>query len=157
MGGGICIVKACEDVRIKALATWASIGECKTPWTNWSAERMKQWQSDGVAYIMNSRTKQNMPLNYQLAENYFSNAERLDIKKAFSHLQIPVLLCHGTSDEAVPVETAFELQACNQSAEIFIVDSDHVFGRKHPATEEALPKAMQQVVDRTIRFFEQNS
>jgi dienelactone hydrolase len=32
MGGGISIIKAAEDSRVKALVTWASISECKTPW-----------------------------------------------------------------------------------------------------------------------------
>ena len=153
MGGGICILKAAEDDRIKALATWASIGECKTPWTNWSKDKIDQWKKDGVAYIMNSRTKQNMPLNYQLYENYQNNAERLDIKKAMKGLSIPVFICHGEKDEAVPVETAFDLQEQNPSATVFIVDSDHVFGRKHPATSDQLPGATQQVVDATINFF----
>lgn len=153
MGGGISILKAHEDDRIKALATWASIGECKTPWGTWSQEKLQKWKTDGVAYVANSRTKQDMPLHYQLYENYINNQQRLDIKVAVRNLNMPVLLCHGKNDEAVPVEVGYELHSINPATELFIVDSDHVFGRKHPWNEKTLPAAMQQVLDKTIEFF----
>ncbi len=47
MGGGISIIKTAEDDRIKALATWASISQCKTPWANWPAEKINIWQREG--------------------------------------------------------------------------------------------------------------
>lgn len=134
-GGGIVILKAYEDKRVKAITTWASVSEAKTPWGSWSEEKMGEWKQTGVQYYLNSRTKQQMPLYYQLHEDYINNTERLDIIKAMSNLTIPVLICHGTKDEAVPVAKAQQLKEANPSAEIFLVESDHVFGRKHPWTE----------------------
>lgn len=118
---------------------------------------MKEWKETGVQYYLNSRTRQQMPLYYQLFEDYQHNADLLNIKKAISSLHIPILLCHGTKDEAVPVAKAYELKEANPSAELFLIDSDHVFGRKHPWTEKDLPGTMQQVVDKTIQFFKQPS
>jgi len=152
-GGGIVIIKAAEEKRVKAIATWASVAECKTPWSTWSAEKINAWKNSGVEYYFNGRTKQQMPLYYQLHEDYFNNSERLNIQKAISNLQIPVLICHGTKDEAVTVAKAHLLKTAKPSAELFLVESDHVFGRKHPWTENNLPEAMQLVVDKTIRFF----
>jgi predicted dienelactone hydrolase len=157
LGGGIVLLKASEDFRVKAVSGWASISECKTPWGNWPEEKMKQWQQDGVAYITNSRTKQDMPLKFQLYENFRLNKERLDIQKAIKNLSIPVLICHGSSDTSVPVEKAHNLKSWQPSAELFIVASDHVFGRKHPWTEDHLPEAMQSVVNETIRFFKKSA
>jgi uncharacterized protein len=153
MGGGIVILKAAEDSRIKKIATWASINECKTPWGSWSDEKIKEWERTGIAHVANSRTKQNMPLRFQLYLDYQQNKERLDIKKAIGSLKIPVLLCHGTRDEAVPFEKAERLKSWQPSAELFAVESDHVFGRKHPWESENLPEPMQRVVDKTIEFF----
>jgi uncharacterized protein len=156
-GGGVVIIKAAEDARVKAITTWASVSEAKTPWGSWSDNKMKEWKATGVQYYLNGRTNQQMPIYYQLYEDHCNNAERLNIIKAISSLRIPVLICHGTKDEAVPVEKAGELQQAQPSAALFLVSSDHVFGRKHPWTEENLPTAMQEVVDRTISFFQQQS
>lgn len=157
MGGGIVLLKAAEDPRVKGVATWASISECKTPWGSWTAERLEEWKRTGVQYVTNSRTRQEMPLYYQLYEDYQNNKDRLDIKAAVQRLTVPLLICHGTHDEAVSIINAYELHKTAKGAELFEVDSDHVFGRKHPWTEEALPQAMQQVVDATIRFFKKIS
>lgn len=153
MGGGIVLIKGAEDPRVKGVATWASISECKTPWGSWDAARLEEWKRTGVQYVTNSRTHQELPLYYQLYEDYEAHKERLDIKAAVKRLTVPLLVCHGTHDEAVSIINAYELHTAAREAELFEVDSDHVFGRKHPWTEATLPAAMQQVVERTIEFF----
>ncbi len=153
LGGGITIIKASEDARIKALVTWASIAECQTPWTNWPEARMKEWKETGVQYVANSRTNQQMPLGYQLYEDYATHQEKLSIEQAVKQLSIPILLCHGTEDPAVPVQKAYQLQQWQPVASLFTVASDHVFGRRHPWPEQALPEPMQQVVDKSIEFY----
>jgi dienelactone hydrolase len=155
MGGGIVLVKALEDKRIQGVATWASVGALTTPWGKWSPEKMEQWLEKGVEYIKNGRTGQDMPLNYQLYEDFEINKERLDVENAIRKIRVPILLCHGTHDEAVPVETAARLASMNEGAITFILDSDHVFGRKHPWKVDYLPEATQHIVERTIEFFGQ--
>jgi hypothetical protein len=97
-----------------------------------------------------------MPLLYQLFEDYKQNEDRLDIKKAISGLKIPILICHGNSDPAVPVEAAFQLKQWQPNARLFIVESDHVFGRKHPWAGDNLPAAMDEVINATLRFASNN-
>lgn len=152
MGGGISILQSAKDVRVKKLITWAGISECKTPWGSWPANRMKEWIETGVQYYANSRTKQQMPMYYQLYEDYILNEEKLDIQKAIKSLQIPILICHGTIDTAVPVEKAYELQNWQPGATLFTVESDHVFGRSHPWTSNELPTAMEEVVKASLQF-----
>ena len=152
LGGGISILQAAGDTRVKKLITWAGISECTTPWGTWSEEKMKQWKEDGVQYYTNSRTQQQMPLFYQLYEDYCANKERLDISRAIKSLTIPVLICHGELDSAVPVEKAYQLKAWQPAAAIFTVESDHVFGRKHPWTEPGLPAAMEAVLTASLQF-----
>ncbi len=152
MGGGIAILHAAADSRIKKLITWAAISECKTPWGNWPPEKMQEWENTGVQYYANSRTKQQMPLYYQLYLDYIQNESGFNIQKAISSLHIPILICHGTLDLAVPVEKAYQLKAWQPEAELFTIETDHVFGRKHPWTEEALPEAMGQVLEEVFRF-----
>ena len=152
MGGGIATLYAAKDTRIKKLITWAGISECKTPWTNWSTEQLKEWKSSGVAYYLNGRTKQNMPLYYQLHQDYLDNAAALNIETAMRSLTIPVMICQGTLDSAVPIEKAYDLHSWQPAAVFFTMESDHVFGRTHPWLQTELPKAMQTVVNKTLNF-----
>lgn len=152
-GGGMALLKASEDSRVKKVATWASINVCKTPWGKWPQEKLDQWKEEGVQYLENKRTHQKLPLKYQLYLNYQHNKERLDIEKAVRSLQIPVLFCHGTEDDAIPITEAYKLHKWKPEAELFLVPSDHVFGRKHPWEEATLPIPMNEVLQETIRFF----
>lgn len=152
-GGGIAIITAAENREIRKLATWASLNENKTPWGSWSAERLLAWQKNTYEYYTNARTKQQMPLHYQLYENYQNNKERLDINRAIASLRIPILICHGSNDEAVPVTKAHQLKEWQPAAELFILPTDHVFGRTHPNTQEDIPEPMKLVLEKTIAFF----
>ena len=156
-GGGVVLLKGAEESQVRAIATWASVSQSKTLWGNWPEERISQWQTTGVEYYTNSRTKQQMPLYYQLYEDYQANPERLNIVAAVQRLTIPLLICHGTADEAVGVENAYKLREAAADAELFLVESDHVFGRRHPWTGTELPAPMQAVVNRTISFFQHQS
>ena len=152
MGGGVSILFAAEDIRVKKLVTWASVGECNTPWGNWPAEKMLEWQKTGVEYYFNGRTKQQMPLYYQLYEDYDQNRDRFNIWKAMGSLTIPMLICHGTADHSVPVQTAYKLKEWQPLATLFTLETDHVFGRKHPWTSAHLPKAMMDVIVESLAF-----
>ena len=152
MGGAIAILQAAKDKRIHKLITWASISECKTPWGSWPPEKMQEWKESGVQYYTNSRTKQQMPIYYQLYEDYVENREKLNVREAIKILDIPILICHGTLDNSVPVEKAFELRSWQPAAQLFTVESDHVFGRSHPWASNDLPPAMEAVLNVSLQF-----
>jgi len=156
MGGGICLLHTASDPRIKALATWASISHCSTPWTNWPPEKIQDWKQQGVAYIPNSRTGQQMPLKYQLYEDYQQHKAQLDILGAIARIQVPVLICHGRQDPSVPFSSALALKAAQENAALFALDTDHVFGRKHPYNAPELPIPMQEVLDKSLDFFKKS-
>jgi hypothetical protein len=67
---------------------------------------MEELKNRGVAYYTNARTNQQMPMYYQLYQDFINNAGRLNIKAAIERLEIPVLICHGTQDTSVAVEKA---------------------------------------------------
>jgi len=152
-GGGITLLKAAEDARVKAVTTWASVAECKTPWGSWPPEKLQAWRESGVEYIANSRTGQQLPLYYSLHQDFLQHAKRLDIERAVRGLRIPALFVHGTADTSVPVDRAHLLKSWNPDAETFFTDTDHVFGRKHPWGTQPLPDATVAVVERTTDFF----
>lgn len=156
-GGCMVLLKAAEDIRIKAVASWASPNACKTPWGSWDSAKMEQWEHTGVQYVTNGRTKQEMPLYYQLYQNYLEHEHRFDLEEAVRSIKIPLLICHGTEDPAVPVAHATDIHHWKPEAELFTLPTDHVFGRTHPWEENHLPEPTQQTVDKTISFFKKVS
>ncbi|GAA4301266.1 alpha/beta hydrolase family protein [Nibribacter koreensis] len=151
-GGGLVLLKAAEDERVSGVATWSAISTIDQ---RWPQEMMEEWKRTGVQYIMNARTGQQMPLYYQLYENYQANQQRLDILKSVEKLAIPVLIIHGEQDETLPLQMAHDLHAANPYAELFLVpEADHSFGGKHPYDEQELPAFAKAAADKTIEYFQ---
>ena len=150
-GGGLVLLKAAEDARVRAVATWAAINNINPGWTE---ELMLQWQQQGVYHVENSRTKQQLPLYYQIVEDYHANRLRLDIPHIVRRkLHKPLLVVHGDQDETVPVARAYELKSWKPNAELQILLAvTHNFGGAHPWTAKELPTAAKQAADTTVKF-----
>lgn len=149
-GGAVAVLKACEDTRIKKLVTWAAVPDLETFWTK---EFVKKWKEDGVQYITNARTKQEMPLNYQIVEDFEANSARFTIGSQLTKLKIPFLAIHGTEDETVPVEALLMFKSFYPDViRRKIEGAGHTFGGKHPWTEPVLPDHSKQMVKETITF-----
>ncbi len=150
-GGGIVILKAAEDTRVKKIVTWAAISDIESRFPK--GKELEEWQKNGVAYIQNARTKQQMPLYYSLYEDFEQNKQRLNIPQAEQKLAIPHLIIHGDNDEAVPVAEAEFLHRQNPSATLEILHgTGHTFDVKHPFDEKQLPEPAQYVLRKTVEF-----
>lgn len=138
-GGGIVILKASEDVRITKLITLAAVSDFKARFPK--GEELEQWRIDGVRYVLNGRTKQQMPHYYQFYINFIENESRLDISKAAKSIKIPFTIIHGDNDEAVNVSEAHKLKELNPLAQLKIIKGgNHTFGSYHPYEKEDLPR-----------------
>ena len=150
-GGGIAIIKASEDIRITKLITWASV--CDFAKRSATIGNLEQWKKDGVKYVLNGRTKQQMPHNYQFYEDFKANQDRLNIKTAISGLAIPTVIIHGVEDPSVSYSEAEQLHTWNNKTILHPVkNANHVFNAKHPWEEQNLPKALKQVIEKSIEF-----
>lgn len=152
-GGGISILKAAEDPRVKKLVTWASVSD----FLNRNKKlTIDTWHEKGVVYTFNARTKQQMPLYLQFYESLLAHKERLNIAKAAKGLNIPFLIVHGTQDEAVDLKDAEELhRACKHSELLVVGGAGHTFGVKHPFEELSFPEHAQFAIERSIAFFKE--
>jgi pimeloyl-ACP methyl ester carboxylesterase len=149
-GGGVAIIKAYEDNRIKRLITWASVGTLD--WM-FKPKMVEMWGLQGVHLIVNGRTKQDMPLYFQLFEDFKTNEERFSTETALRNFTKPHLILQGTNDPAIPVAAAELHKSWNKNARLVLInDADHVFGGNHPFTETLLPLHSQQLVAETIGF-----
>jgi len=150
-GGAHVILKANEDPRIKAVTSWAAVNNLAT-WH--SKEQIEQWKKVGRIFIHNSRTNQEMPLDFQLVENFIENKERLMVPEAVKNLKIPMLSIHGSDDPTVPVAAVKQIGSWNSNIKIEIIDgAGHTFGGTHPFDGKELPADLEKVIDLTIDFF----
>ncbi|MBK8489462.1 MAG: alpha/beta fold hydrolase [Saprospirales bacterium] len=155
-GGALSILFAAREPRIKALATWAAVSDLGFLWRD--KQVLEQWRQTGVHFISNARTRQQMPLYFQLYEDFQAHGEAYQVEPQLRRLQKPMLIVHGAADPGVPVAQAHQLKSWNPNAELAIIDgADHVFGGSHPFEGKELPAYAQILAEKTIAFFEKIS
>ena len=149
--GGIVTIKAEEDNRIKKVISLA--GVCDFGSRSSTIGNLEQWKKDGVKYVLNGRTKQQMPHYYQFYEDFKTNENRLNIKRAVSNLKIPYLIIHGNTDTSVSIDEAYKLHEWNKNSELKIIEAaDHVFGAHHPWKKQTLPLQLKEAIKSIISF-----
>lgn len=149
--GGIVSIKAEENTLIKNVISLA--GVCDFRKRTSTIGNLKQWKKDGVKYVLNGRTKQQMPHYYQFYEDFIDNEEHLTIRRAVSNLKKPHLIIHGNNDTSVLINEAENLHKWNPKSQFTIIkDANHVFNAKHPWLEKKLPKQLKKVVSTCTEF-----
>lgn len=151
-GGPIALITALEQSAVQQVVTWAGVNELDYAWQKEGFDRAG-WRKEGVYYIRNGRTKQEMPQYYQLYEDYMLNSSRFSIQQVLSKLRLPYLILHGDNDPAVSVAAAQYLKSNCAAAKLEILpNADHVFGGKHPYESTQLPTDSSALVNKTIDF-----
>lgn len=151
-GGGTVLIKAEEDKRINKVVTWASVCDFKARFQENTPE-FNNWKKNGVTYVENSRTKQNLPHKFQFYEDFKVNEERFTIKRTAKSLSIPLLILHGEEDPTVSLREAQAIHSWKKDSILKIIPgADHVFGAKHPWEIDTMPNDLQKVVKETIDF-----
>ncbi|WP_295211651.1 alpha/beta fold hydrolase [uncultured Chryseobacterium sp.] len=149
-GGAISIIKTYEDERIHGLITLASVDTLDRFPKN---EAFENWKRAGVYYVMNGRTKQEMPHYYQFYEDYEKDMHRFDVERATEMAKAYFLIIHGTNDESVNVKNAEHLHLLHPNSELFLIENaNHTFGAKEPWEKNELPKDLNTVVEKCIAF-----
>jgi pimeloyl-ACP methyl ester carboxylesterase len=149
-GGGVAVLHAAEDARVRALVTWSAIGSA----LRWGPETIRKWRAEGKIEVTNQRTGEVLPLYREALDELTGGpAGRLDIAAAAERLNLPWLIVHGEADETVSVREAQLLHKANQErAELLVVRrGSHTFGARHPwagSTPE-----LDQAMDATAGWF----
>ncbi len=153
-GGAIAFAVASKSNVFTKVATWASVADLEKRFT---PQQLSFWRKEGVLYIPNARTGQQMPMNLDLLEDYEVNRNSLNIEINVKKLKAAgksQLIIHGTNDETVPVDEAKDLQSWNSDSKlVFIENANHTFGGTQPWHNANLPQDMAQAVELTVDFF----
>jgi dienelactone hydrolase len=132
-GGGMGVLQAARDTRIKALVTWAAISTVER-WPD-DGERTR-WRSAGKLDVLNARTGQVLPLYADTLDDVERHANgALDIPAAAGRVTAPWLILHGEADTSVPLAEAQRLaRATSPRTRRFVpvAGAGHTFGAAHP-------------------------
>ncbi|MCJ0742781.1 alpha/beta hydrolase family protein [Pedobacter montanisoli] len=149
-GGGLSILQAANNPYVGGLITWSSIADFSSLWKK---EQEKKWHRTGKIEVINARTKEKMPLNVTLLEDFEENQDKLNILAAAKQLNIPWLIIQGDNDVNVPFETAEKLANANPASRLLkIKDANHVFGAFHPYIGDSLPAHLFEVCEKSLTF-----
>jgi pimeloyl-ACP methyl ester carboxylesterase len=130
-GGGIAILQAARDPRVRTLVTWAAISSVE----RWPAPECDSWRAAGQKAVENTRTGQVLPLYTDVLDDIEQNASALDIEAAGRRIRIPWLVIHGTQDESVRFAEAERLKAASARPDTRLLPVEgggHTFGAVHP-------------------------
>lgn len=150
-GGGIVTIKASENRKIHSVITLA--GVCDFGKRTATIGNLEQWKKEGVKYVLNSRTNQQMPHFYQFYEDFKQNESRLNIESAIKKLNIPHLIIHGDKDTSVFIKEGKLQHQWNPNSQFKVIkNANHVFNTKHPWETNVLPQQLKETIQSCIHF-----
>ena len=129
-GGGEAVLATAEDPHVDALVTWAAIADAH----RWTPEQTAAWERGERVEILNTRTRQAMPVGPAYWADLREHGDRLDIVAAAAEVAVPWLIVHGDADTSVDVSDAQRLfDAAGENAELLVIEgADHTFGAVTP-------------------------
>ncbi len=135
-GGGVSLITAKEDGRVKAVAAWSTIAF----FNRYTDEQKRRWREKGYVQLHSVSDQKLFRINTSLLDDIENNGERLDILTAVETLNKPLLLVHGTADIPVKIDEAEKLYSvANKKFTKFVKlkNAGHLYGAKHPYKEES--------------------
>lgn len=149
-GGGVAILSSLVD-KVNAYVVWASVAR----FDRYTERQKAEWRKQGFVEVLNSRTNQMMRMNIRLLEDIENNKDAsLNLEKAVSNLNRPLLLIHGTEDLTVPIAEGEQIYRwSDKSMTEFekIPACGHTFDIVHPF--EGSNKKFDDVLSKTKEFF----
>jgi uncharacterized protein len=153
-GGAITLLSSLINKNVDAYAVWATVAKLD----RYTARQKEKWRKEGVFELMNTRTKQIMSLNTTLLDDVDKNKNgSLNIEKAVSELNKPLLIAHGDQDLVVKIKEAELLYsyADKSKTEFFkIPGTGHTFDMQHP--HSGSNEKFDSLMNKTLQFFNNN-
>jgi len=150
-GGGMALI-AGLDPRVSKIVSWAGISSIERRFP--VGDDLLKWKKEGVKYVHNSRTNQELPLSFLQYEEFIAHKDELSIEKSCQELKKPVALFHGTMDVSVPISEGNELSSLLNVPLNIIEGADHTFKSSHPWNNSMLPATLLELCQKTDAFIQ---
>lgn len=150
-GGGLAVIHAARDPRVRALATWAAVDH----FLRWSGDVVQNWRQTGTVEVTNQRTGQVLTIGRDALDDLDEHGDGLlDVVAAAQRVSVPWLIAHGTEDATVPVEIGrilAEVSGSQKMETLFLDGANHTFGARQPWA--GVTPDCAELFDRTVDFF----
>ncbi len=149
-GGGVAIIKAKEDERIKAVSGWSTISH----FDRYTEEQKRRWREKGFVDLPSMNALSIFRMTTAFLDDLDANAGRLNILKAVKQLHKPFLIIQGTADIPVPkkeAETLYDSSDKSLTEIVFLEGAGHMYGARHPYKKES--PNMTRVLELTSTWF----
>ncbi|CAM3321235.1 alpha/beta hydrolase [Brevibacillus invocatus] len=150
-GGADVILFGADNPQVAGIITWNGVAD-----VNLFDEKLRnQIAENGVGYIPNARTGQDMPITRVVIEDVDQNRQAYDLLEKVAEMKQPLRIIQGREDFVRLVKGAQRLhEAANESELIWIEGADHTFNARHPFAgstsqlDEAIHLTAEFVLDR---------
>lgn len=125
--GGLTAARTAErDPRVVALMLLAPAFQLVARWKEQLGPAWDEWQKTGWREVSDYTTKQPAKVDFGFVEDVAA------IDVGFPDLTIPVLICHGIHDDAVPVDHSRRFAAGRDNVRLIELDDGHELASSLP-------------------------
>lgn len=149
-GGAIALIAGEQIEKISSISTWAAIASIGERFP--TGEKLSTWKSNGVKYVTNGRTLQELPQKYSLYIDYIKNENTFDLERICRTIDKPIFVAHGEDDNSVDVDNGRRLAKWSKTNLCVIKQSNHVFESSHPWIKTELPLPLLHLCIKTKEF-----
>lgn len=153
-GGGISILKASRDERVKGLVTWSSISN----FDRWTQHQKTQWRKLGYLPLARDTTISPLRLGIDLLNDVEENRKKLNILDAAVNIRSPWLIIHGKTDITVPpveAELLYKTSDCSTIEFILLDKVGHIYNAS--SKDEDNYQTLDKIIEITLQWLHQNN
>ena len=144
-GAGVALLGAADVPKLHGVVAWNGIAYAD----RWDPATRNRWRRSGHFDFENARTRQMMRMSTRVLDDL--DANRFDILKAVSRLNVPLLAIHGGRDETVPARESVELaETAREAVRVMIRTATHTLNAAHPLVK--VPRTLELAAAVTSRF-----
>ena len=150
-GGGIAILNASLDGRVKGVAAWSTIAT----FMRYTQHQKELWESQGYLPVTIRSIRTRLRYGIEMLRDLEAHREEYDLVKAVARLKAPLLLVHGEADVTVKPAEAGALYAASDKARtelVMIEHAGHMFGAKSGSAKPS--PEMEHLTELTARWFQ---
>lgn len=149
-GGGVAILHASLDTRVKAVAAWSTIAT----FHRYTHHQKELWERQRFLPVTIRSMQTRLRYGMEMLQDLEANREQYDLIKAVQRLGVPLLLVHGEADVTVKLAEAQTLYNASDKSktELVVVNhAGHMFGARSGSTRST--PEIEHVTDVTVKWF----
>ena len=149
-GGGIAILHASLDGRVRGVAAWSTIAT----FLRYTQHQKELWESQGYLPVTIRSIRTRLRYGIEMLRDLEANKEQYDLLKAVGRLKVPLLLVHGEADVTVKPSEAQSLFAVSDKSRtelVMIAHAGHMFGARSGSSKPS--PEMEHLTELTARWF----